>query len=227
MKKFFTLFAAAIMAVSASAQIISFTEDDKAAAGTLNEKTFSKDGFALTITDVVDGGKVNLDANNALFGTLDNYVQFTHRLKSGGKSSSKNCMALTVPSAGTLKVYARTATKDSERLVVMTQNGTEIFSQGFIDSQALTEKYVDEAGAEKTRTVFPIYEVKVEAGTIDITYPDGAINFYAFELVGDDATSISSLSSASSSKTFDLSGRQIANPAKGIYIKDGKKYTVK
>lgn len=85
MKKFFTLFAAAIMAVSASAQIISFTEDDKAAAGTLNEKTFSKDGFALTITDVVDGGKVNLDANNALFGTLDNYVQFTHRLKSGGK----------------------------------------------------------------------------------------------------------------------------------------------
>lgn len=173
-----------IMAIAANAQVISFTEADVAAKGDLSgNKTFSNGDFSLTTTDNVDGGKLVIDANNALFGTLEDYVKFTHRLKSGGKSSSSNCMSLSVPSAGTLKVYARTATKDNERSIIFTQGETEIFNQKFIDSQAATEQYTDESGAEKTRTVFPVYSCEVEAGTVAITYPDNAVNFYAFELV--------------------------------------------
>ena len=31
----------------------------------------------------------------------------------------------------------------------------------------------------------------------------------------------------SDAATFDLSGRKVANPAKGLYIKNGKKFIVK
>lgn len=187
MRKFYSLIALFIMAMVANAQMITFSADDIVAAGELNGKSFSSGDITLTVTDQVDGGKVVVDANNANFGTLESYQSFTHRLKTGGKSSSKNCMAITVAKAGTLKIYARTSSKDSERHVVLTQNGNEIFNQVFVDSQAATENYTTEAGDSKTRTVFPVYSVEVEAGTIDVTYPDNGINFYAFELVADAA----------------------------------------
>lgn len=227
MKKFFTLIAVAFVTVCASAQVISFSET--AAKGSLDGKTFGGDGFVLTVTDQVDGGKLEIDTNNANFGTLEDYQGFTHRLKTGGKSSSKNCMSLSIPADGTLKVYARTATKDSERAIVITQSETEVFNQKFLDSQAATEKYTTEAGEEKTRTVFPVYTCEVKAGTADITYLDGAVNIYCFEFVkAGGETAIKSVSASSDSKIFDLNGRQLnAVPASGVYVQNGKKYIAK
>lgn len=177
------------MAIVANAQVISFTET--AAKGSLNGKTFGSEGFVLTVTDKAETGKLEIDANNANFGTLADYQSFTHRLKTGGKSSSSNNMSLSIPADGTLKVYARTASKDSERPIVITQNGTEVFNQKFVDSQAATENYTASDGSEKVRTVFPIYTCEVKAGTADITYPDNAVNFYCFELVSSAAPSAS------------------------------------
>lgn len=177
------------MAIVANAQVISFTET--AAKGSLNGKTFGSEGFVLTVTDKAEAGKLEIDANNANFGTLADYQSFTHRLKTGGKSSSSNNMSLSIPADGTLKVYARTASKDSERPIVITQNGTEVFNQKFVDSQAATENYTASDGSEKVRTVFPIYTCEVKAGTADITYPDNGVNFYCFELVSSAAPSAS------------------------------------
>ena len=189
MRKIYSLFAMLMVAMFANAQVISFTET--AAKGSLNGKTFGSEGFVLTVTDLVDDGKLEIDANNANFGTLADYQSFTHRLKTGGKSSSKNCMSLTIPADGTLKVYARTASKDSERPIVITQGETEVFNQKFIDSQAASENYTASDGSEKTRTVFPVYTCEVKAGTADITYPENGVNFYCFELVSSAAPSAS------------------------------------
>lgn len=183
MRKFYSLIAMFLMAMVANAQMITFSADDIVAAGELNGKTFGSGDLTLTVTDLVDGGKVVVDGNNANFGTLESYQGFTHRLKTSGKSSSKNCLAISVAKAGTLNIYARTASSSSERAIVLTKDGTEVFNKIFVDSQAATEKYTTEAGEEKTRTIFPVYSLEVEAGKYDVTYPDGAVNFYAIELV--------------------------------------------
>ena len=100
MKKSF-LFAVAAMAVSAFASnafaadnTITFSEI--AAKGSLNGKTYNAGGFVLTVTDT-DESKLEIDANNAFFGTADNYQKFEYRLKTGGKSNAKNALALTIP----------------------------------------------------------------------------------------------------------------------------------
>lgn len=185
MRKIYSLFAMLMVAMFANAQVISFSE--VAAKGSLDGKTFGSEGFVLTVTDQVDGGKLEIDANNANFGTLEDYQSFSFRLKTGGKSSSKNCLSLSIPADGTLKIYARTASKDSERPIVITQGETEIFNKTFVDSQAATENYTASDGSEKTRTVYPVYTCEVKAGTADITYPENAVNFYAFELVSNAA----------------------------------------
>lgn len=181
MRKIYSLLAMFLVAMMANAQVITFTET--AEKGTLNGKTFGSDGFVLTVTDNVDGGKLVIDTNNANFGTLEDYQSFSYRLKTGGKSSSKNCLSLSIPADGTLKIYARTASKDDPRTVIISQGETEVFNQSFVDSQAATENYTASDGTEKTRTVFPVYTCEVKAGTADITYPDNGVNFYAFELV--------------------------------------------
>lgn len=170
MRKLFTLMAALVVAIVANAQKITFSE--AAAAGTLNGATFGT-GLVLTVTDLVDGGKVSIDDNKCKFGTAAEYVQYTQRLKTGGKSSDKNALSLTVPSAGTLKVSARTASSSSPRAIVLTQNGTEVMNQTLDDTN------FEESEDGK---VFPVYSCSVEAGTVDISYLDGAINIYAIEL---------------------------------------------
>ena len=221
MKKFFTLIAATFVAVCASAQVISFSET--AAKGSLDGKTFGGDGFVLTVNDP-KGEKVEIDANSQYFGTAEEYQNFKFRLKTNGKSSSNNSLSLTVPSEGTLKIYARSGSGSEARPIVLTQDGTEIFNQNFDDADAIT---TDIQGEQKK--VFPVYTVEVKAGTIAITYPTNTVGFYAFELVkAGEETAIKNVSTTANDKMFDLNGRQIKSvPATGVYVKGGKKYIVK
>ena len=139
MKKIFTLIAVAAMALSAQAQRISWTGDDVDDTGTLNGKVFANGDFKLTITDTE--GKVAIDTNNAYFGTADANEKFTARLKSGGKSSSKNTLKLTIPTAGTLKVYVRTGSNSKkDRNVVLTQNEVALYDAIVEEGQAVKVK---------------------------------------------------------------------------------------
>ena len=226
MKKIFTLIAVAAMALSAQAQRISWTEDDAASAGTLDGKVFANGDFKLTITDT--DGKVAIDKNNAYFGTADANEKFTARLKSGGKSSSKNTLTLTIPTAGTLKVYARTGSNSAtDRNLVLTQNEVALYDAVVEESQAVKVKGLDASDPDKETSVYPIISVAVAAGEVTVTYPVGSMNFYGFEL-GGTSTGINTVKAASENGVrYNLAGQKVAEGYKGVVIMNGKKVVIK
>lgn len=217
MRKIFTLIAMAAFAVTVSAQKIEFTQKyDK-----LNVPgTFENEGFVLTVTDTDTNGKISVDENTAYFGTADNYVSFGFRLKTGGKSSSKNGLSLTLPQDGTIKIYARTGSNSAtDRNVVLTQKetSTELLNKILLESEAV-ETVID----GDVKKVYPVLSASAKAGVVDITYPVNSINFYCFELVT--STGVSQiLTPEVEGETYNLSGVKVADDTKGIVIKNGKK----
>ena len=184
--------------------------------------------FLLSIVDT--DGKVKVDANNAYFGTADNYEKFTHRLKSGGKSSSKNSMTLTIPADGTLKVYARTGSNSAEdRTVVISQNEEELYNQVVKEADAVAVRINPDD--EKDTNVYPVISVPVKAGTVLVGYPVGSINFYAFDLLTAGGSSSVESVVVKPAKTndaiYNLRGQRVDASYKGIVIRNGKKYLVK
>ena len=217
MKKIFTLIAAVAFAATASAQVLSFdTKYDKGAV----PASFSNGNLVLTVTDT--DGKLAVDANTAYFGTAESYVSFDYRLKTGGKSSSKNGLTLTLPVDGTLKVYARTGSNGAtDRNIVLTQNETELANKILLESEAVKVTMGEEVKEEKN--VYPVISVEAKKGDIAITYPINSVNIYAFELVN--AAGVSTiLTPKADGKTFNLAGVQVSENAKGLKIKNGKKY---
>lgn len=180
MKKFFFFAAAAIAALSMNAQQITFTEADMDIED-LDGYVFNADGFKLTCTD--EGGKMAVDANNCYFGDQLNQVKFEYRLKTGGKSTSKNALTLTIPAAGKLYIYARTGKNDAvDRNVVVTQFGSELLNHVMLESEAIEVAGLDSKEPEKMTKVYPILTCNVSAGEVAIAYPVGSINFYGFSL---------------------------------------------
>lgn len=222
MKKFFTLIAAVALAASVNAQALSFDTEYK--AGSV-PATFSADGLVLTIVDT--DKKMAVDANSQYFGTADSYKKFDKRLKTGGKSLTKNNLTLTVPSDGTLKVYVRTGkAADTNRKVVLTQNGTELINKILLESEAVSVEMTGDDGIAKPTNVFPVISVPVKQGDIAITYPVNSVNFYGFELVktGTGISSVNAAAAKKNGKTYNMAGQEVSSSAKGLIIKNGKKY---
>ena len=222
MKKFFTLIAAVALAASVNAQVLKF--DQTFAKGSV-PATFSADGLVLTVVDT--DGKMAVDDNSQYFGTAESYTNFSFRLKSGGKSLTKNNLTLTVPSDGTLKVYARTGSSSAtDRNVVLTQNGTELVNKILLESEAVSVPMTDDKGNTKDTKVFPVISVPVKQGDVAITYPVNSVNFYGFELVktGTGIYSVNAAAAKKDGKTYNMAGQEVSSSAKGIVIKNGKKY---
>ena len=222
MKKFFTLIAAVAMAASVNAQTLSFDTDYT--AGNV-PAIISANGLVLKVVDT--NAKLVVDPNSAYFGTADSYQKFDKRLKSGGKSSSKNNLTLTLPSDGTLKVYARTGSSSAtDRNVILTQNGTELANKILLESEAVSVNMMVN-GEEVAKKVYPAVSVAVKAGDVSITYPIGSINFYGFEFVAAGTSGISNINAseaANEGATFNLLGQKVASIAKGLVVKNGKKF---
>lgn len=221
MKKFFTLAALALCALTINAQTtISFSEVK--AAGSLNGQTITStlDGFSLTVTDTK--GKVAVDDNGARFGTAESNTLYEYRLKSGGKSSSTNSMSIAVPASGTLEICVRTGSKDvTDRNLVLTQDKTELYNKVVQEADA-TSITLEDGNSSK---VYPVISVAVNAGTVDVTYPTGSLNFYAFTFTPT-TTGISSTvetQKANDGATYNLVGQRVDKNYKGIVISDGKK----
>ena len=165
MKKIFTLLAGVLLAMTANAQMISFTADDVASQGTLDGKVFSNGDFKITLAD--DQGKMAIDANNGYFGTADDFQKFTHRLKSGAKSqgAGKLCqISVTIPSNGELKIYARTGSNSAtDRNVVVTQNGESLYNEIVKEDEAVSIELAENIDPEKNPTgatnIYPIRSV--------------------------------------------------------------------
>ena len=141
------------------------------------DATFSVAGstFAAQVTD--PDNKMQIDANPCRFGTADAYVSYSHRLKTGGKSSAtKNFITLTIPEDGTLNIAVRTGSNSAtDRSLVVKQGETELFNQVILESSAI--KVME---GETEVSVYPYITVPVKAGSVLLNYPVNGINFYAF-----------------------------------------------
>lgn len=136
---------------------------------------FAVDGFKMAITD--PDNKMSVDANSCRFGSATDYTMYTHRLKTGGKSSaSKNFMTLTIPEAGTLRLAVRTGSNsDTTRTLIAVQGADTLYNEIIQESVAVK---VTEGEAEVS--VYPYVEIPVETGNVSLTYPINGLNFYLF-----------------------------------------------
>ena len=227
MKKIFTLIVIAMMAIGAQAQTIIFTET--VSKGNMDGKTFGSDGFVLTCTDSATKNdapdpKQEIDANSQYFGTASDYTNYSFRLKTGGKSSSKNNLSLTIPSAGTLKIAVRTASSGAtDRNLVLIQNEETIFDQIIKENESTDYETATIEGESKK--VFPYVSVEVAAGTVEINYPTGALNFYAF-ILEESSTGIETIEVTENENApmYNLAGQQVDKSYKGAVIQNGKKF---
>lgn len=209
MKKLFTLITAMAMTMAINAQVITF--GDVTVANADLPEAWTAGDVKLVLTN---DGKPTIDLSKAKFGTADENTQFISRLKSGGKSSEKRFLTLTVPSKGTVKIAARTGkNSDNTRTIVLTQN-----------DKVLVNKVLDEA--EAVEKVHPYVTASVEAGDIVITFPVKSINFYAVEFVAE-STDIHQVEAKSANNTYNLAGQSVGKNYKGVVITNGKKYVQK
>lgn len=210
----------------ATPEMIAFGEEDVAGAGEVKSE-FAKGDFKLTVVDLGDkdgNKKISIDANDCYFGTAESYQKFTHRLKTGGKSSSNNSLTLTIPSDGTLNVYVRTG-KNSEtnRNLVLTQDGTELYNKVVQESDAITVTM-----GEKDNNVYPVISVEVKAGELAVGYPTGSLNFYGFEFIaGASGVNAVIVEKAKNNIRYNLAGQRVDENYKGVVIMNGKKFVVK
>jgi hypothetical protein len=182
------------------------------------KESYADGDFSMVITD--NNGKFTVDDNSQYFGNETSYEQFTTRLKTGGKSSSNSFITVNIPVAGKLQIMARSASSSSVRALVVTQNEAEIYN-GLLDESNVE---VEIEGAAKK--VFKVHETNVEAGTADITYPDGAINFYCVRLAVPEGAGIESIVNdvVANGAIFNLRGQRVNEMTPGqIYIVNGKK----
>ena len=183
MKKFFTLIATALVALTASAEKITFG-DAAVAAGSL-AASYSDGSFVLSRVD--NDNKHAIDLNNAYFGDASAQEKLGSRLKVGGKSSAKNSLTIAVPSAGTLKVYVRTGSNSAtDRTLTLSQGGSTLYNKVVQESDAITVE-MESAKSETNPTgetkVYPIISVPVTAGSVSVAYTVNSLNFYCFEFV--------------------------------------------
>ena len=206
-----------------SGVMIKFTEEDVCAKGAAKSE-YANGDFKLTCVDT-KAEKLEIDANNAYFGTAEDYQKFTHRLKTGGKSGSSNSLTLTIPSDGTLKVYVRTGKNgETDRNLVLTQDGTELYNKVVQEADAVQ---VDMGGEEPTN-VYPVISVAVKAGEVTIGYPVNSLNFYAFEFIAG-SSGIQNVVKpvVENGIRYNLAGQRVDENYKGVVIMNGKKYVVK
>ena len=217
MKKFFTLIAAVAMAASVNAQTQewNFSNWDLSTYGSISTDV-SKDG--LTVYANADANKaVSLDKNSK---TVDG-VKYTQRLKlsgTGSVSDLKNMarvVAFNVTGACDIYVVAAhgSSSGDPRPLkidAVVDETSTPVGEVTFAANEYKSSTIKYTGGAAKIliysgKSGINLYDIKVTTGT------SGISNINASEAANEGAT-------------FNLLGQKVASNAKGLVIKNGKKF---
>ena len=212
---------------------IYWTADDVCNKGEA-EDSYGSESFYVTCVDT-DNNKHQVDANNAYFGDANHQVKFTHRFKTGGKSSAKNSLTLTIPSDGKLSVYVRTGSNDAtDRNLVLTQAETELYNAVVQEADAILVAPEDlnadsPAKAEGDPVkVYPIITVDVVAGEVIVGYPVNGLNFYAFQLVSETTGIVNIMPEQQgfdeSLPAYNLQGQRVTKSYRGIVIQNGRKF---
>ena len=150
-----------------------------------NNAVFADKDSLLTLTLIDPEGKVAIDLNDANFGTAEEYVKLSSRLKTGGKSSSsKNYININVAKDGQLYIMARTGSNSAtDRNVVITNGNDTVFNQLLLESAAVVVPLTDTTSTK----VYPKYSASLNAGvTYRMSYPVNGVNFYGFDFIPED-----------------------------------------
>ena len=215
MKKIFTLIAAVAMAASVSAQTQewNFSNWDIATYGSISTEV-SKDGLTVYAnadkTVSLDGSKKTVDG-----------VKYTQRLKLSGTGSVSDLnnmarvVAFNVTGACDIYVVAAhgSSTGDSRPLkidAVVDETSTPVGEVTFAANEYKSSTLKYTGGAAKIliysgKSGINLYDIKVTSGT------SGISNINASEAANEGAT-------------FNLLGQKVASNAKGLVIKNGKKF---
>ena len=231
MKKFFTLIAAVAMAASMNAQgTYAVQKDDKVTAG---DQISSVNNVTLTYCE-------NAGTAFAVGKATDNWADADFTAYVCGKNNGK----LVSDAAPTGCVYKFETVKAGSLTVGVQLNGSKgfhILDADFAevapasynlpaakdgDSQEFTQNDKGEniVSAKSNGTV--TFSV-AEGGTYYVLAAGTKMGFYGFKYLTGTSTGISDIQAPKSSKdgaTFNLLGQKVANDAKGIVIKNGKKF---
>lgn len=169
--------------------------------------------FSISITD--PDNKMSIDANPCRFGTAEGYKSYSHRLKTGGKSSSsKNYMTANIPAAGYLRIAVRTGkNEDITRNLVITQSDT------LYNNVVKEEDAIEVIEGESTVKVYPYITVPVVAGTVKLSYPTNGLNFYAFGFKASGTTAINNTAA-------EMKAVKMIENGQLVIIKNGVRYNV-
>lgn len=217
MKKFFTLIAAVAMAASVNAQTQewNFSDWDLTTYGSISTDV-SKDGLTV-YANANDNKAVSLDKNSK---TVDG-VKYTQRLKFGGTGSVSDLnnmarvVAFNVTGACDIYVVAAhgSSSGDPRPLkidAVVNETATPVGEVTFAANEYKSSTLKYTGGAAKIliysgKSGINLYDIKVTSGT------SGISNINASEAANEGAT-------------FNLLGQKVASNAKGLVIKNGKKF---
>ena len=181
MKKIFFLTVALFAAMSMHASTAAPDETNgwaeivftaPSAAGSLTDSTFTaaNSTFSVTCRDADASKKASIDANTSIFGTVADNRTYSYRLKT---NASAPYLELHIPADGMLRIAARSASKeDKKRIVLIKQNGYTLLSQIVNEDAGI--------GFNDSLICYPYYQVRVQAGDVKISVPEGAMNFYSF-----------------------------------------------
>ena len=221
MKKFFTLIAAVALAASVNAQTETEWDFSNWDAKTYSE-TFTKDGLTLNINKDGKGedAPMTIDSNKK---KVDN-VQYTQRLKLSGTGSVSDLeklvrvVSFNVEGPGNIYVVAAHASSsgDSRTLKVAAvvdnvMTSLDDISYDANEIKSFTVKYNQNKAAK-----ILIYSGKSGMNIYDIKFTPANVT--------NGISNISAAAAKKDGKTYNMAGQEVSSSAKGIIIKNGKKY---
>ena len=219
MKKFFTLIATVALAASVNAQTEwNFSNWD---AKTYSE-TFTKDGLTLNINKDGKGevAAMTIDGNKK---TVDD-VKYTQRLKLSGTGSASDLenlgrvVSFNVEGPGDIYVVAAHASSSGDprtlKVAAVVDNALTSLDDISYDAneiKSFTVKYNQNKAAK-----ILIYSGKSGMNIYDIKFTPANVS--------NGISNISVDSAKKNGKTYNMAGQEVSSSAKGLIIKNGKKY---
>lgn len=215
MKKFFTLIAAVALAASVNAQTEwNFSNWD----AKKYSETFTKDGLTLNI--IGEDASMTIDGNKK---TVDD-VKYTQRLKLSGSGSVSDLenlgrvVSFNVEGSGDIYVVAAHASSSGDprslKVAAVVDNAVTSLDDISYDPneiKSFTVKYNQNKAAK-----ILIYSGKSGMNIYDIKFTPANVT--------NGISNISAAAAKKNGKTYNMAGQEVSSSAKGLIIKNGKKY---
>ena len=191
MNKSSKLIAAAILALPMGLQAQTVRLDFSAYETTSSAASISlSDNNGFTVEGASNANSAEFDTSSSTFAfSADDEAPdwaFSKAIRwkpATGLNNASRWMTITVPSAGTLCIYARNASSTStDRTLTITQNDKELYGPTAVKDE-------DAFHLANNKQCFPIISAEVKAGTITVN-TSGSINFYGFAFTPTAATSV-------------------------------------